>query len=79
MFRIALGGIATESCTFSPLKTELNDFRIYRNESDFLQERYLGSKPSSRSFITNYLNRCTLKHLPSQEGQGIMTEKLGPL
>lgn len=26
--RIALGGIATESCTFSPLPTQLEDFRI---------------------------------------------------
>ncbi|MFN8483341.1 MAG: M81 family metallopeptidase [Anaerolineae bacterium] len=36
--RIAIGGIATESCTFSPLPTRLEDFAVDRGD-DFL-ERY---------------------------------------
>ncbi len=31
--RIGIGGIATESCTFSPLNTTLDDFIIGRGES----------------------------------------------
>jgi len=42
--RIALGGIAIESCTFSPLPSRLNDFTIRRG-ADFL-ERY--------PFLANY-------------------------
>ncbi len=33
MFRIAVGGIATESCTFSPLPTRLSDFRLRRGSA----------------------------------------------
>ncbi|MCC6804806.1 MAG: M81 family metallopeptidase [Anaerolineae bacterium] len=32
MFRIAVGGIATESCTFSPLPTRLSDFILRRGQ-----------------------------------------------
>lgn len=32
MFRIAVGGIATESCTFSPLPTRLSDFYVRRGQ-----------------------------------------------
>lgn len=32
MFRIAVGGIATESCTFSPLPTYLSDFYVRRGQ-----------------------------------------------
>ncbi len=42
--RIALGGIAIESCTFSPLPSRLNDFTIRRG-ADFL-DRY--------PFLANY-------------------------
>ncbi len=31
--RIAIGGIATESCTFSPLPTRLDDFTLHRGEA----------------------------------------------
>src|SRR5215207_973294 len=31
--RIAIGGISTESCTFSPLPTRLTDFTLNRGES----------------------------------------------
>lgn len=36
--RIALGGIAIESCTFSPLPSRLDDFTVRRG-ADFL-DRY---------------------------------------
>jgi microcystin degradation protein MlrC len=32
MMRIALGGIAVECCTFSPILTELSDFRVARGD-----------------------------------------------
>ncbi len=38
--RIAIGGIATESCTFSPLPTRLEDFRISRGADDAFTELY---------------------------------------
>ena len=34
--RIAIGGMATESCTFSPCPTRLSDFRLFRGQ-DLLQ------------------------------------------
>ena len=38
--RIAIGGIATESCTFSALPTRLEDFRISRGTDDSFAEVY---------------------------------------
>ena len=38
--RIAMGGIATESCTFSPLHTRLDDFWISRGTDLLGQGRY---------------------------------------
>lgn len=38
--RIAIGGVATESCTFSPLPTRLEDFRISRGTDDAFTELY---------------------------------------
>lgn len=44
--RIALGGVATESCTFSPLPTRLEDFTIQRG-TDFLgRYPFLDDDPS---------------------------------
>jgi len=44
--RIAIGGIATESCTFSTLPTKLEDFRITRQEDKGFNELY--------PFLTDY-------------------------
>lgn len=38
--RIAVGGIATESCTFSPFLTQLEDFRVLRGQELFEHDRY---------------------------------------
>ena len=38
--RIAIGGIATESCTFSPLPTRLEDFRLTRADDPHFAELY---------------------------------------
>ena len=38
--RIAFGGIATESCTFSPWPTQLADFVVKRGAEIFAQDRY---------------------------------------
>ncbi len=38
--RIAIGGIATESCTFSPDVTRLEDFRVLREEALLAAGRY---------------------------------------
>ncbi|MCB0059305.1 MAG: M81 family metallopeptidase, partial [Caldilineaceae bacterium] len=46
--RIALGGIAIESCTFSPLPSRLSDFTIRRG-AEFL-DRY--------PFLANYAGRA---------------------
>lgn len=35
MYKIAVGGIAIESCTFNPLRTTLDDFTIWRDGVDF--------------------------------------------
>src|SRR5687767_11841872 len=40
MIRIAIGGIATESCTFSTLPTKLEDFTISHAEDTLFWERY---------------------------------------
>jgi microcystin degradation protein MlrC len=40
MIRIAIGGIATESCTFSTLPTKLEDFTISHAEAALFWERY---------------------------------------
>jgi microcystin degradation protein MlrC len=40
MIRIAIGGIATESCTFSTLPTKLKDFTISHAEDALFWERY---------------------------------------
>lgn len=38
--RIAIGGIATESCTFSPLPTRLEDFRLTREDDPAFADLY---------------------------------------
>jgi microcystin degradation protein MlrC len=38
--KIAIAGIATESCTFSPLSTKLDDFNIVHANDDLFWERY---------------------------------------
>lgn len=40
--RITIGGIATESCTFSPLPTRLEDFTLHRGDSFFHRYPFLG-------------------------------------
>jgi microcystin degradation protein MlrC len=59
--RIAIGGIATESCTFSTLPTKLNDFRIIREGDIGFNELY--------PFLKNYddiefVGTITAKALP---------------
>lgn len=61
--RIAIGGIATESCTFSTLPTKLGDFRIIRQADTQFTELY--------PFLTQYddiefVGTITTKHTPSR-------------
>ena len=59
--RIAIGGIANESCTFSPLPTRLEDFRLLRQEDPQFAELYpfLTAFPEAEFFGT-----VTAKALP---------------
>lgn len=41
MFRIAIAGIATESCTFSPLPTRLSDFTVWRGDAQIAMYPFL--------------------------------------
>jgi microcystin degradation protein MlrC len=41
--RIVIGGIATESCTFSPLPTRLDDFTLHRGEAFLNRYPFLGA------------------------------------
>ena len=52
--RIAIGGIATESCTFSPLPTTLADFRLIRQGDQQFDELYpfLSAFPEAEFFAT---------------------------
>ena len=52
--RIAIGGIANESCTFSPHPTTLEDFRVFReSDEEFnLLYRFLSSFPEAEFFGT---------------------------
>lgn len=56
--RIVIGGIATESCTFSPLPTRLDDFTLYRSEA-FLQ-RY----PFLEAFDVEFVPLMWARALP---------------
>lgn len=44
MFRIAMGGIAHESCTFSPLPMRLEDFSLLRGEALLARYPFLAGK-----------------------------------
>lgn len=59
--RIAIAGIATESCTFSPLPTHLQDFRITREADAAFRELYpfLGKYPD-----IDFIGTITAKALP---------------
>ncbi|MCY4019809.1 MAG: M81 family metallopeptidase [Chloroflexi bacterium] len=59
--RIAIAGIATESCTFSALPTRLADFRISRGTDDAFTELYpfLGQYPD-----IDFVGTITAKALP---------------
>ncbi|MCY3779909.1 MAG: M81 family metallopeptidase [Chloroflexi bacterium] len=59
--RIAIGGIANESCTFSSLPSTLEDFRIYRQDAPQFGELYpfLPAFPEAEFFGT-----VTAKALP---------------
>ncbi len=59
--RIAIGGIANESCTFSPLPTAFEDFRLLRQEDPQFAELYpfLTAFPEAEFFGT-----VTAKALP---------------
>lgn len=48
--RIAIGGIAIESCTFSPLPSRLEDFTILRGEALLSRYPFLGTYTSRASF-----------------------------
>ncbi|MEP7293399.1 MAG: M81 family metallopeptidase [Chloroflexota bacterium] len=58
MFRIAVGGIATESCTFSPLPTRLSDF-ILRRGDEVLQ-----AYPFLNKFEAEYFPTLHARALP---------------
>jgi microcystin degradation protein MlrC len=46
MFRVAIGGIAIESCTFNPLRTQVRDFNFFREGVDFgVRYPFLGTFP----------------------------------
>lgn len=58
MFRIAVGGIATESCTFSPLPTRLSDFRLRRGH------QVLDAYPFLKDFDAEYFPTLHASALP---------------
>lgn len=58
MFRIAVGGIATESCTFSPLPTRLSDFRVRRGQE------ILDAYPFLAHFEAEYLPTLHARAIP---------------
>ena len=79
--RIAIGGIATESCTFSPLPTRLEDFRISRGTDDSFTELYpfLDKHPD-----VDFVGAITAKALPggpveAAAYEAIKNELLGQL
>ncbi len=47
MYRIAIAGIATECCTFSPLPTRLEGFRIWRGDDQIAQYPFLSKFPDA--------------------------------
>lgn len=59
--RIAIGGIANESCTFSPLPTTLDDFRLIRQGDEQFNELYpfLSAFPQAK-----FLGTVTAKAMP---------------
>ena len=57
--RIAVGGIATESCTFSPLPTRLQDFVILRGAELLTGDRY------------PFLDRFAVEFLPTLHAQAL--------
>jgi microcystin degradation protein MlrC len=58
--RIAFGGIATESCTFSPWPTRLEDFVVSRGDEMFTQDRY----PFFDTFPATFLPTLYARALP---------------
>ena len=59
--KIAIGGIAHESCTFSPLPTTLSDFRLTRHGDRQFNELY----PFLTSFPeANFIGAVTAKAIP---------------
>jgi microcystin degradation protein MlrC len=58
MFRIAIGGIHTESCTFSPLPTRLTDFTLRRGDT------LLGAYPYLKKFEAEYIPTLYARAMP---------------
>jgi microcystin degradation protein MlrC len=57
MYKIAIAGIATESCTFSPLLTRMEDFRVWRRDEQIAQYPFF-SKFSDLQLIPTLLARA---------------------
>lgn len=51
MMRIVIGGIATESCTFSPLPTRLEDFTVHRGDAFFHRYPFLSELGTDIEFV----------------------------
>lgn len=58
MFRVALAGIATESCTFSPLPTRMTDFSLRRGDA------LLAAYPYTQKFEAEYIPLIHARALP---------------
>ena len=62
--RIAIGGMATESCTFSPDVTRLEDFRVLREEALLAAGRYPFLPPFEAQFEAEFLPTLQASALP---------------
>ena len=58
MFRIAIGGLSTESCTFSPLPTRMADFTLHRGEA------FLNRYPFLEEFEAEFVPLMWARALP---------------
>ncbi len=56
--RIAIGGISTESCTFSPLPTRMDDFTLHRGES------FINRYPFLKEFDAEFVPLMWARALP---------------
>jgi microcystin degradation protein MlrC len=69
--RIAIGGIATESCTFSPDVTRLEDFRVLREEALLVAGRYPFLSQIEAQIETQSELRFEIEFLPTLQASAL--------